>query len=189
MENNQENEIVMYQSLLNHMMEYFYDVSEDINNKIGVIEKDIIDNAATARKKYDKGFKSEDVLNKQILLNSMEILELLLQLNMFAALANDRDFFPLQYYSFLLKYLLRIFIYDKRHIKYVIVFKSSEEERIKKQIKLKKEKEDKLGLGGINLDMNLLNMNKQKQEAHIEDDEVEQDSIEESLYRDPIMRG
>ena len=138
------------------MMEYFYDTSDGINREIQGWQGRVKNNSSDAW----RGRFSDDLINKEILMNSTEILRLLLRLNMFEVLQDDQagengkleDRGPMYYYCFLLKYLFRIFMYDRRHIKYTCYFIESEDNRIKDELTKKEQENQKLNL---NLNINL----------------------------------
>lgn len=78
-----------------------------------------------------KGDKSKDLINKEILLNSTKLLKLLVRLNMFEVLIlEDKGQNPMQFYCYLLRYLLNIFTYDRRYKKYTVYFYESEKTRV-----------------------------------------------------------
>ena len=122
----------MYSSLLENMLEYFYDVQNEIDKELEQLKKDIEKNNSEGKKESMKGDKSKDLINKEILLNSTKLLKLLVRLNMFEVLKlEEKNQDPMQFYSYLLRYLLNIFTYDRRYKKYTVYFYESEKTRVR----------------------------------------------------------
>ena len=159
----------MYSGLLIHMMKYFKTINDSI-------KKEIEDTDADIDIKIDLGYRAKDLLNENILLNSIDIMQLMLNCNIFAGLENDQGWKPSDYYAFIIYYLFNIFIYERSNMRYVISTYLSEKKLVKARIDKKKEMQ-KLnipGMGGLNM-LNPLTLMKKKEEPEIE--EEDQDKI------------
>jgi hypothetical protein len=80
------------------------------------------------------GYRGQDLLKDQLLLNSTDLLQLLLSLNLFPALSKSRD------YPRLCQYLLTIFMYDHTKIVWSMALYLTEKHRIQKLIEEKVKK-------------------------------------------------
>jgi hypothetical protein len=96
----------MYSGLLAHMMGYFHDLKRSIDQQIQVSQTELSD--ASTLKAITKGKRSRNFLHRTIVLRSLEVMELLLQLNMFEALENDNGFQPRDFYPFIVEYLFSL---------------------------------------------------------------------------------
>jgi len=74
----------MYSSLIDNMMEYFRDT---VNNIEKVIENTFKAIEVNGEKELLKlGYRAENLLSELLILNSIELMQLLLDMNLFAAL-------------------------------------------------------------------------------------------------------
>ncbi|KAL4462524.1 hypothetical protein ABPG74_000354 [Tetrahymena malaccensis] len=109
-EKNQENEIAMYKNLLNGLENYLRGVSNQIQDLIIIYKRQ--KDRTNREMEFKMKKRGQSILQDPLLLNSMELLYLLIELNLFGALNKTdsyKDFMP---------FLQNILVYDLKNLEY-----------------------------------------------------------------------
>lgn len=138
---------------------------------------------------------SESVSQEELLLNSMNVLHLILELDLFTILDQFGKF------SQIINILITFLRYDKKNIKFAQMIISTQEKEMEGRKERKKEKKDMLSLG-VMKNMNPFAMMKKmvnfvKQETEEEEEEAEENEDEDfdnklddaQVYTNPLIRG
>lgn len=196
-ENNQGNEINMYKNLVEDMMRYFGGIRDQIEMELQDSYRVISDQQIKPQEnpKLRLGYKGQNFLNDQLLVNSLELLQTLLRLNLFECLNIQDNYCEIVYYCQVL------FSYFRNNIPFTIYTAMSYKNRVNQKFQEKRDKLDslknimklgaKIGKMGGNLVSNMgLNMGRKKEDEAFEDvglDTPENDDSE--MYRNNVMRG